>query len=94
MAVVEYEKGIKDRNAEIRFVKKYLKQNIHQLGFGLFFTRNVIGDPVELTLDGKYIMMWVDWQNGYTELFGLSAEEQKKITAWYNKVVEKHRNEV
>lgn len=84
---MEYEKGIKDRNAEIRFVKKYLKQNIHQLGFGLFFTRNVIGDPVELTLNGKYIMMWTCWGCGYVEVFGLDSDEQSKLIDWYDQLV-------
>lgn len=61
---------------------------MHQLNMGLFYTRNVIDDPMELTLNGKYTWLWTCWGCGYVEVFGLNAEEQTELTKWYDHQVE------
>jgi hypothetical protein len=79
--------GMRERESELNAVREYLKDNLHQLDCGLFFTRNIIGDPMELTLNGKYIMMWTCWGCGYVEVFGLDSDEQSKLIDWYDQLV-------
>jgi len=88
MAFTDYKKGVEDRRSEIKAVKKYIKQNIHQLNMGLFFTRNIVDDPMELTLNGKYIWLWTCWGCGYVEVFGLKSDEQIELEKWYDRQVE------
>lgn len=91
MPIETYMKGVEDRRSEIRAIKKYIKQNIHQLDGGLFYTRNIVGDPMELTLNGKYTWLWTCWGNYYVEVFGLNSDEQIELTDWYNHQVEKYK---
>jgi predicted nucleic-acid-binding Zn-ribbon protein len=42
---------------------------------------------MELTLNGKYIMMWTCWGCGYVEVFGLDSDEQSKLIDWYDQLV-------
>lgn len=88
MRIPEYMKWAEDRRSEIKAIKKYLKQNIHQLNLGLYFTRNIVDDPMELTLNGKYTWLWTCWEYGYTEVFGLNSEEQSELAKWYKHQVE------
>lgn len=51
---------------------------------GIFFSRNIVGDPMETVYqdDGVTVDACFDYE--YLEVFGLNAEEEREITRFYN----------
>ena len=70
----------------LRIAKEIIKNNIEDARFGIFNTRNVVGDPMEVIYceDGLRIDICYDY--GYFEVFGL-GEEFKELKEYYYTLV-------
>lgn len=64
-------------------VCKLIKYNIRDAKYGIFNTRNIIGDPMCTLFKGKYIQLDICYYYGYYEVFGLSDEEYDNIRYFY-----------
>ena len=66
-------------------VKEIIKKNIEDAKCGIFFTRNIVGDPtwvIYLDTDNG-IEVDICYKYEYFEIFGLTEDEQKEIKNFY-----------
>lgn len=71
-------------SSRIDKVKNVIRDNYIDAPCGLFFTLNLVGDPM-LTLweeDGVTIDICYNYE--YFEVFGLTDEEENELLAFYN----------
>lgn len=74
-------------------VKNVIRNRYADAMCGLFFTRNLVGDPM-LTIwqeDGVTIDICYDYE--YFEVFGLTEEEEHELFAFYNSLKQTERSE-
>jgi hypothetical protein len=80
-------KGSKEREKIIELVKHFIVQGIFNLDLigGIFFSRNVVGDPMSnfFTDENTKISLDVCYPQCYFEVFGLTRAEQDKIEKYY-----------
>ena len=63
--------------------KKVIKRYFYAGDCGIFNTRNVVGDRMELVYceDGIYIELCIEY--GYFEVFGLTSSEFESLSEYY-----------
>lgn len=66
-------------------VKEIIKKNIEDAKCGIFFTRNIVGDPTQILYVDTDNIIEVDicYKYEYFEIFGLNEKEQKEIKNYY-----------
>lgn len=67
-------------------VKEIIKKNIEDAKCGIFFTRNIVGDPMSEIYCDTYDGVEIDicYKYEYFEVFGLTKDEQKEIKNFYD----------
>ena len=64
--------------------KEVIKQNYEDADCGIFFTRNLIGDPMETIYEDKEITIDICYSYSYFEVFGLNDEEEMELAKYYD----------
>ena len=64
--------------------KKVIKQNYEDAEYGIFFTRNWIGDPMATIYEDKEITIDICYSHSYFEVFGLNDEEEMELAKYYD----------
>ena len=58
----------------LRIAKEVIKNHIEDARFGIFSTRNIVGDPMEVIYCEDGLTIEICYHYGYFEVFGLGAE--------------------
>lgn len=66
----------------LRIAKEVIKNYIEDARFGIFNTRNIAGDPMEVIYCEDGLTIEICYYYGYFEVFGLS-EEFKELKNYY-----------
>lgn len=67
-------------------LKEIIKEYRKDAECGIFFTRNIVGDPMEtIYIDDKY-QIDICYGYAYFEVFGLDEKEEKELKEYYNKL--------
>lgn len=69
-------------------VKAVIKKNIRSYRCGLFFTRNIAGDQMVTIYEDDYFCVDACYYYSYFEVFGLTSDEERVLTDYYEKLVE------
>lgn len=72
------------REVELEKVKELIKKYYTSADGGMFFTRNIVGDPMKTIFKGVYFTLDICRYWGYYELFGCTADEEKDIKRYYD----------
>lgn len=68
-------------------LKKIIKDNIRDADCGIFFSRNLVGDPMTpVYIGGKYTV-YICYPYNYFEIFGLSKGQQEELEDFYKKTL-------
>lgn len=65
-------------------VKEIIKKYYEDGDCGLFFSRNLIGDPMITIYSDDRITVDICFKYHYFEVFGLTCNEQKELKEFYN----------
>lgn len=77
--------------AKVDLVKNIIKENIDDATCGIYFTRNLAGDPIVSLLNGDQVKIDICYEYEYFEVFGLTDREQKEIEEFYWKTAREKR---
>lgn len=66
--------------------KKIIKDNFEEGRFGLFNTRNLVGDPMTIIFDREGLRIEICYYYEYFEVFGLSKEDFEELKEYYKKL--------
>ena len=72
-----------NRAQEFDYVKDLIKKHYEHADAGLFFTRNIVGDPMEVLFEGQFITLEICRYWGYYEVFGCDNQEEKELKELY-----------
>lgn len=64
--------------------KEFIKEHYDLAKFGLFFSRNTVGDYTKTIYDEDNITIDICYKWEYFEVFGLSKEEEIELSRFYN----------
>ena len=70
----------------LRIAKEVIKNYIEDARFGIFNTRNIAGDPMEVIYCEDGLEIDICYHYGYFEVFGL-GEEFKELKDYYYDLV-------
>lgn len=73
----------KNRIKEFEKVKKIIKSYYHFCKYGLFNSRNILGDTMETIFEGRFFTIDVCYYYGYFEVFGTTDDEFKELLDLY-----------
>ena len=65
-------------------VKKVIKDNFEGGRFGIYDTRNIAGDILEIIYEKDGVRIEICPYYEYFEVFGLTCEEFEKVKEYYN----------
>jgi len=65
-------------------VKEVIKDKCKEAPYGLFFTRNWIGDPMTTIWEEDGITIDICYAYEYFEVFGLTEEEEDELLKFYD----------
>lgn len=71
--------------------KDIIREYFEDANCGLFFTRNTTSDPMETIFKGERIKVDICIVWSYFEIFGLTEEEQKELTDYYDQLEERRK---
>lgn len=77
-----------DRSTEFQKVKDTIRENIDDARCGLYFTRNVVCDPMQTIYIGKIFTVDICRYYGYFEVFGCTRKEEDMLTDYYEVIKE------
>jgi len=80
------------RRDEFEKVKEILRDRIDDAPFGLFFTRNVVDDPMETIYIGKAFTVDICVAHGYFEVFGCTRHEEDELIGYYSVLKKEYRD--
>lgn len=72
-----------NRVQELDYVKDLIKKYYKQADAGLFFTRNIVGDSMDILFEGQFITLEICKYWGYYEVFGCDNQEEKELKKLY-----------
>lgn len=78
------------RNEIITKVKQVIAQGFDDAGYGIFFTQNILGDPMETVYKDGDIQIDICYAYNYFEVFGLTEDEQEVIESYYHRLERRH----
>lgn len=68
-------------------LKRIIKDNIKYANCGIYFTHNIVGDPMTpVYIGGKYTV-YICYPYNYFEIFGLSKGQQEELEDFYKKTL-------
>lgn len=66
--------------------KQIIKENIAYAMYGIFDTRNILGDPMTVIYDDDF-RIEICYGHEYFEVFGLSDKEFTELAEYYKELV-------
>ena len=72
--------------------KQVIEENLNDARYGIFDSRNVVGDPMDNIYDEDGLSIDICWGYGYFEVFGLSTSEFAELENFYNELLEKEED--
>lgn len=69
--------------------KQVIEENLDDARYGIFDSRNVVGDPMDNIYDEDGLSIDICYHYGYFEVFGLSASDFAKLEKFYNELLKK-----
>ena len=81
---------MKDR---LEIAKKVIKENIKDAKYGIFDSRNVVGDVMTTIYNNNGVMIDICYGWAYFEVFGLTDEEFIELEKYYKKLKEQVQDE-
>ncbi len=74
--------------SKLEKAKEIIRENFKYAEFGIFNSRNIVGDPVaNLYNKGDGLIVDICYMYGYFEVFGLSEDEFDELAEYYNSLV-------
>lgn len=73
-------------NELLETAKKVIAENINIAGYGLFDTRNILGDPMTNIYNDGILIIDVCYKYSYFEVFGLADEEFAELDKYYKRL--------
>lgn len=74
---------------KLDIAKKILKKHANNASYGLFDTRNLIGDPMTTLYSKDGLTIDICYKYEYFEVFGLSDSEFSELFAYYQTIIER-----
>ena len=74
------------RKEELEKVKEVIKETYGNYSCGIYNTRNVVGDYMEVLYSGKYFTLEGCYGYSYYELFGTTEEEFEEVVKLCNEL--------
>ena len=74
------------REEEFENVKTIIKEKIENANFGLFFTRNIVGDPMKNIFKGEFFKVDICYGCMYFEVFGCTEQEEEELDKYYQAI--------
>ena len=71
---------------KLKIAKKIIKKNFHTHQCGLFDTRNIMGDEMRKIYNKNGLIIDVCDYWAYFEVFGLSNNDFRELTNYYNEL--------
>lgn len=71
------------REEEFEKVKTVIKENVEDANLGLFFERNIVGDPMENIFKGEFFKIDICYGYMYYEVFGCTEQEEEELDKFY-----------
>lgn len=75
------------REKEFKKIKEIIKENIKDADCGLFFARNIAGDPMINLFVGKFFIINICRCYSYYEVFGCNSKETSELKDYYAKIL-------
>ena len=75
------------REKEFEKVKKIIKEKIKDADCGIYFTRNIAGDPMSTLFVGKFFIVSICLCYSYYEVFGCNSKETSELKDYYAKIL-------
>lgn len=72
-----------NRKEEFQKVKELIKKYYKYSKYGIYNTRNIVGDPMKTLYIGKYFKLEICYEYGYFEIFGTTNEEFEELEGYY-----------
>lgn len=70
--------------------KRVIKENIDDARYGIFNTRNILGDPMDnIYHDDSGLRIDICYEYSYFEVFGLTEEEFTELSYYYEELLER-----
>lgn len=70
-------------------VKNVIRNRCTDAMCGLFFTRNLVGDPMSTIWEEDGVTIDICYEYEYFEVFGLTEEEENELLAFYTVLTRK-----
>lgn len=70
----------------LKTAKKVIAENINIAGYGLFDTRNTVGDLMTNIYNDGILIIDVCYKYSYFEVFGLADEEFAELDKYYERL--------
>lgn len=71
---------------KMEIAKRIIKENIRYAEYGIFSTRNTVGDPIDRIYSKDGLIIDICYRYCYFEVFGLSDDEFDKLKRFYKKI--------
>ena len=68
--------------------KKIIKENFEDAKYGIFDSRNIVGDAMYNVYDKDGLTIDICYGYGYFEVFGLTDKEFEKLEEYYEELKE------
>lgn len=73
---------------KLEIAKKVIKENFEDAKYGIFDSRNIVGDFMETIYDENGLTIDICYGWAYFEVFGLTDEEFEKLEEYYKELKE------
>ena len=73
-------------SSKLDVAKRIISDNIEKAKFGLFDTRNILGDPMTTLYSKDGLTIDICFKHEYFEVFGLSEYEFSELFAFYQTI--------
>lgn len=71
---------------KMEIAKRIIKENIRYAEYGIFSTRNTVGDPMDRIYKKDGLAIDICYKYRYFEVFGLSGDEFDELKDFYKKI--------
>lgn len=68
---------------KLDIAKKVIKENINKARYGIFDTRNMVGDDMDTLYDSDDLTIDICYRYAYFEVFGLTDNEFAELDKYY-----------
>lgn len=76
------------REKELQNVLDSIKRKYGNAECGVFFSRNLVDDPMINIFKGTFFSVDICYYYGYFEVFGCTEEEKQVVISFYNELGE------